>query len=254
MGCFVADSAPRNDDEYISRQRLIRGFMYTRHFTLFANQNSFFQPAKNAHLYVISGPSGVGKTTIINRLLNEITQLEKIVGYTTRQMRPGEIPDQTYHYIDCQTFDAKMQNGDFLEAMKFSGNYYGFGMSSNTVLQKLNAGTDLIVDMDYSQINDLKSKIPNCMAIFIMPPNLEDLKQRLIQRGDLAEVIDKRMHYAQNMIDHASICDEIVVNEDGRLDASVEKIKMLILENRQAKLQNKISDLLDNDGLRSNKI
>src|SRR3990167_620323 len=138
---------------------------------MFSSQLTLFEKNANtsnitAHLYIISGPSGVGKTTIIDRLLKDIPQLEKIVGYTTRNIRKNEIPDQTYHYINREEFKIKKKHDDFLEHLKFNGNYYGFGLAKHEVLSKLSAGTDLLVDMDYSQINDLKMKIPHCIAIF----------------------------------------------------------------------------------------
>lgn len=210
--------------------------MYTRHLTLFeSSQKKQFQAKTEielACLYVISGPSGVGKTTIINRLINEIPKLEKIVAYTTRKIRPGEIEEKTYHYITPNLFQSKMQQGDFIEYLNFCGNYYGFGFTKTEILNKLTSGIDLIVDMDYSQITDLKTKVPNCYSIFIMPPCVEDLKTRLIIRGDTAESIEKRMHCAQKMIANANVCDQIIINENDKLDDTVQAIESIILNNR----------------------
>lgn len=209
--------------------------MQNRHFTFFkANTSSYIAPqAQLAHLYIISGPSGVGKTTLINRLLQDIPHLEKIVAYTTRPMRPTEISDQSYHYITPEMFQLKLQHGDFIEHLNFSGNDYGFGLTKEEVLSKLHSGIDLIVDMDYSQILDLKSKIPNCYAIFILPKNITELKERLTARSETPETIERRMAYAQNIIDHANICDINIVNSDGKFEEVVDSIKAIIYSHRE---------------------
>src|SRR5437867_4292202 len=102
-------------------------------------------PKKQGRLYLISGPSGVGKTTIIEKLLEKAPNLEKIVAFTTRAMRPGEIPGHTYHYISKDEFAKTMQQNDFLIHFQFTDNAYGFGLSEKELMNKLNAGIDLIV-------------------------------------------------------------------------------------------------------------
>lgn len=210
--------------------------MYTK------SDQSFFkakQPLKpSGHLYIISGPSGVGKTTIIDNLIAKDTKIEKIVAFTTRPMRMGEVADKTYHYISRETFEQKKEHGDFLEYFEFSDHCYGFGLTKKEVLKKLRSGIDLIVDMDYSQVSDLKSKVPNCYSIFIIPPSLDSLIVRLSLRGDSETTISKRMSYAQDIIEHQSIGDTIIVNHDGKSEDAVAAIYELITSKREATSSN----------------
>jgi guanylate kinase len=194
---------------------------------------SYHPPVKVGSLYIISGPSGVGKTTIINRLLEQQPRLEKIVAYTTRAIRRGEVLDKTYHYIGRKEFERKIQHNDFLEYMEFSGNFYGFGMTKAQVLSKLNAGINLIVDLDYKQVADLKGKIPYCHSIFIMPPSVESLISRLNARGDSKETVEKRMSYAQDIMEHAFVSDTMVFNYEGKMEEAVQSI-LKIINSRQA--------------------
>lgn len=208
----------------------IRSFMYTKTCLSFFKAKDPIQPL--GHLYIISGPSGVGKTTIIENLLAKDNKIEKIVAFTTRPMRVGEISDKTYHYISREAFEEKMEHGDFLEYLEFSNHFYGFGLTKEEVLTKLRNGIDLIVDMDYSQVSDLKSKIPNCYSIFIVPPSLESLTTRLKSRGDSEETISKRMGYAKDIIEHQHVSDTIILNHDGKVEEAVAEIFGIIKSNR----------------------
>ncbi|WP_419420748.1 guanylate kinase [Legionella sp. D16C41] len=202
--------------------------MYAKTSLPFFKENVSYR----GRLYIVSGPSGVGKTTIIESLLSKDNHLEKIVAYTTRERRAHEEADRTYHYISREAFRDKIKNNDFLEYMEFSDQLYGFGLSKQEVLAKLKQGIDLIVDLDYSQILDLKSKIPNCYSIFIVPPSLESLKIRLISRGENGEIIAKRMTYAKDIIEHQQLGDRIIVNQDGKIEEAVEEVLELIHEYR----------------------
>lgn len=207
--------------------------MYSRLFRPVAKKTPHQTLSKNrSYLYILSGPSGVGKTTIMNRLLTDIQNLEKIVGYTTRSMRPGEIQDKTYHFINRSEFQAKQSHHDFLISLEFSGNLYGFGLTKNEMLAKLDQGIDLITDLDYSQIADLKKEVENCFAIFIMPPSIDSLSTRLFSRGDAKETIEKRMQYANDIMNHAYLSDTIVINQDSQLEATISKIKDIINTHR----------------------
>ncbi len=211
--------------------------MYQGHFNLFKKQTA---AQSSGNLYILSGPSGVGKTTIMNQLLKEIPKLEKIVAFTTRPMRPGEISGKSYHFISCEEFKTKIKSEDFLEYIIFNGNYYGFGLTKSQTLEKLNSGTDLVVDMDYHNVLTIKSMIPHCISIFIMPSSISELQARLIRRSDDPESIAKRMRFAQKSIDHSGGYDKIVINANDKLDTAVSDIKTIMLDHKNETIHQKL--------------
>lgn len=145
----------------------------------------------SATLYVISGPSGVGKSTIINGLLSNNGNIKKLVSFTTRPIRENEVPGYTYYYISHEEFQRKLIRGDFLQHSEFAGNFYGY--CKEELFSYLSLGTNVIADLDYTALTDLKRLVPTCITIFIKPPSLEVLHNRLKMRGDLPSTIEKRL-------------------------------------------------------------
>jgi len=168
-------------------------------------------------LFLVSAPSGAGKTSLVNALLENAgesdSQLCVSVSHTTRPKRPGEEEGRNYHFVTEEQFLALRDAQAFLESAEVFGNLYG--TSRSWVEEKLDAGWDVILEIDWQGAKQVKSMMPGAVSIFILPPSLEALRERLTNRGqDETAVIDKRMAEAVNEISHFDQADFIVINED----------------------------------------
>lgn len=170
-------------------------------------------------LFLISAPSGAGKTSLVKALLqagqscNGGAGLCVSVSYTTRPMRPGEVDGDNYHFVDAATFKRMEEHGDFLEHAEVFGNFYG--TSRSWVLQKLDEGWDVILEIDWQGASQIKALLPGSVSIFILPPSRTALEQRLNNRGqDKPEVIARRMANAVNEMSHFEQGDYLVINDD----------------------------------------
>jgi guanylate kinase len=174
-------------------------------------------PAGN--LYLISAPSGAGKTSLVKALLQEHAEpgypgagLCVSVSYTTRPKRPGEVDGVNYHFVDVDTFKSMQDRGDFLENAVVFGNLYG--TSRGWVEQKLTHGWDVILEIDWQGAAQIKALLPAAVSIFILPPSLEALRERLTNRGqDNDAVISERMAQAVHEMSHYGEADYLVVND-----------------------------------------
>lgn len=143
-------------------------------------------------LYIISAPSGAGKTSLVKALLDQIETVRVSVSHTTRSMRPGEIDGVNYHFTSRETFLELVGHGDFLEHAEVFGNLYG--TSQSTVEKTLAEGHDLILEIDWQGAEQVRRALPQARSIFILPPSQKDLRERLTNRGqDDSSVIDRRM-------------------------------------------------------------
>ncbi len=164
-------------------------------------------------LYIVSAPSGAGKTSLVKALLDQVDSLHVSVSHTTRSQRPGEIDGVNYHFTERERFLAQVEQGDFLEHAEVFGNLYGTAQS--TVEKTLAEGVDLILEIDWQGAQQVRKKLPNACSIFILPPSREALRERLDQRGqDAAEVIDQRMAQATEEMRRFSEYDYVVINDD----------------------------------------
>lgn len=168
-------------------------------------------------LFLVSAPSGAGKTSLVNALLENAgesdSQLCVSVSHTTRPKRPGEEEGKNYHFVTQEQFLALRDAQAFLESAEVFGNLYG--TSRSWVEEKLDAGWDVILEIDWQGAKQVKSMMTGAVSIFILPPSLEALRERLTNRGqDESAVIDKRMAEAVNEISHFDQADFIVINED----------------------------------------
>ena len=179
-------------------------------------------------LVVISGPSGVGKGTIVSHLKKMYQEhQEKLylsISCTTRNIRDGEIDKVHYYFISEEEFKEKIKNNDFLEYNQYgTGKYYGTPKS--TVINYLNDGYDVILEIDINGYKQIKENYPDCIGIFIMPPNEEELYNRLKNRNtETEEVIKTRLETAKYEIENKDIYDYIIVNENNQSEASAEEI------------------------------
>lgn len=164
-------------------------------------------------LYIISAPSGAGKTSLVKALLEQTENLHVSVSHTTRGIRPGETDGVNYHFTDRDTFLQLVEHGDFLEHAEVFGNLYG--TSQSTVENTLAEGHDLILEIDWQGAQQVRQKLPQAHSIFILPPSQSALRDRLTRRGqDAGEVIEKRMAEAVAEMSHYVEFDSLVINDD----------------------------------------
>jgi len=164
-------------------------------------------------LFIISAPSGAGKTSLVKALLESTPDIKVSVSYTTRAMRPGEVNGVNYHFVTREAFIERMEQGDFLESAEVFGNYYG--TSQDWVKKQLATGGDIILEIDWQGAQQVRKLMPAAVSIFILPPSRKTLLERLRGRGqDNEEVIAKRYAEAVNEMSHYSESDFIVINDD----------------------------------------
>ena len=164
-------------------------------------------------LYIVSAPSGAGKTSLVKALIDAEPNVRVSVSHTTRGMRPGEVNSVNYHFVSREKFVQMLEHGDFLEHAEVFGNLYG--TSQTTVLQTLAEGHDLILEIDWQGAQQVRHLMPQAKSVFILPPSQEALRQRLNNRGqDSDEIIDRRMHEAVSEMSHYVEYDYLVINDD----------------------------------------
>jgi guanylate kinase len=192
--------------------------MILRPRTTLPTQDLPRMPAGN--LYLISAPSGAGKTSLVKALLQAHAEpgypgagLCVSVSYTTRPKRPGEVDGVNYHFVDVSTFNSMQDHGDFLENAVVFGNFYG--TSRTWVEQRLSEGWDVILEIDWQGAAQIKRLLSAAVSIFILPPSLEALCERLTNRGqDDDAVIAERMAKAVHEMSHYGDADYLVVNDE----------------------------------------
>ena len=180
-------------------------------------------------LFIIAAPSGGGKTSLVNALLERDSRLVLSISHTTRPARPGELDGQHYHFVSESDFLNMVSNGEFMEHAKVFDHYYGTNKQS--VAQQLEQNRDVVLEIDWQGARQVRAVFPDCCAIFIIPPSLETLRSRLTGRGqDTQEVIQRRMRDAQAEISHWAEFDQLVVNDD--FDTALEELAAIINDHR----------------------
>lgn len=180
-------------------------------------------------LYIISAPSGAGKTSLVKQLVADLDGLTVSISHTTRQMRPGEAHGQDYYFVSVADFQAMQAQQAFLEHAQVFDNFYG--TAQQTVEENLNQGLDVILEIDWQGAEQIKKLLPGSLSIFILPPSTEVLLQRLRNRGqDDEQIIARRMRDAVTEIRHHDEFDYLVVNDDFAL--ALTELKSIIIANR----------------------
>jgi guanylate kinase len=199
-------------------------------------------------LYTISAPSGAGKTSLVNALLERCQGLRVSVSHTTRAMRPGEEHGVNYHFIEEAQFIAMLEAAEFLEHAQVFGNLYG--TSQQWVEQQLALGTDVILEIDWQGAQQVKRLLPDTQSIFILPPSREALAQRLNARGqDDPDIIAARMAEATEEMSHYVEGDYLVVNSE--FDQALAELQSIVtcqrlrISRQQAELEDLLHDLLN---------
>ena len=167
---------------------------------------------QQGNIFVVTAPSGAGKTTLVAALLAADQQIKLSVSYTTRAPREGEIDGINYHFVSREAFIAMLQRSEFLESAEVYGNFYG--TSQLWIQQQLDAGNDILLEIDWQGAQQVRKLFPQAIGVFILPPSLQALGQRLRGRGtDSEESISKRMASAREEITHVDEFDFVIVNE-----------------------------------------
>ena len=198
-------------------------------------------------LFIISAPSGAGKTSLVKALVEKDGNLHASVSHTTRSPRPGEKEGSNYHFVKKSFFDKMVSQGEFLESAQVFDHFYG--TSKLWVQSQLEAGTDVVLEIDWQGARQIKECMPLACAIFILPPSKNALQERLMSRGqDNPEVIERRMDQAVNEMSHFESSDYLVLNrnfEDALNELEViVKAQRLRTINRSRSLANILSDML----------
>lgn len=198
-------------------------------------------------LYIISAPSGAGKTSLVKALVDTIPGLSISVSHTTRPRRDGEADGVDYHFVDAEAFEAMVAAGEFLEHARVFGNAYGTARSS--VEEQLGAGTDVILEIDWQGAQQVRAALPDAVSVFILPPSRRELERRLRARGkDSEDVIARRLREAQSEMSHYHEYDYLVVNDafGHALEelVAIARARRLRLAAQQERLGDTLEDLL----------
>ena len=182
-----------------------------------------------SNIFIISAPSGCGKTSLVRELCQTYSFLEQTVSYTTRAIRSGEVDGQDYHFISKDEFIENKKNNKFIESQNVYDNFYGTTYES--INEILTSGKDAILEIDYKGMLLIKSKIPSSQSIYILPPSIQELEKRLFDRGlDSDEVIEKRVSQAKDELKYVKFADYTVMN-DNFADAT-KSLKAIILNSK----------------------
>jgi guanylate kinase len=198
-------------------------------------------------LYTISAPSGAGKTSLVQALLERCASVRVSVSHTTRPARPGEIDGVNYHFVDLATFGAMIEQSAFLEQAEVFGNLYG--TSQQWVEDTLTDGLDVILEIDWQGAQQIRRLMPASIGIFILPPSLSCLRERLTGRGqDDSAVIERRLAEARSEMTHYPEADYLIINDDFERALSdliaITRAQPLRLPHQQQTMDKLINELL----------
>jgi guanylate kinase len=180
-------------------------------------------------LFIVTAPSGAGKTSLVAALLARDRNLRLSVSYTTRLPREGEVNGRHYHFVDPPTFQKMLERGEFLESAEVYGNRYG--TSQAWVRRALEAGTDVLLEIDCQGAAQVRRLMPEAVGIFILPPSMEVLKRRLEKRGtETPEAIDRRLKAAREEMSRVGEFDYVIIND--RFDEALEDLASVVRAER----------------------
>lgn len=195
-------------------------------------------------LFIVSAPSGAGKTSLVQTLLESDPRLTVSVSHTTRPRRPKELDGVNYHFVNAETFGAMVEKGAFLEHAEVFGNRYG--TSRTAVDEALTAGADVVLEIDWQGAALIRKALPEAVGIFIVPPSTEALRERLQQRAqDDPAVIETRLAEARGEMQHHAEFNYLVINDE--FDVAIAELQAIVLAERcrQPGRSERQRDLLD---------
>jgi guanylate kinase len=177
------------------------------------------------NLYVVAAPSGAGKTTLVRMLLEKETAVRLSISFTTRGPRPGELSGREYHFVDTAIFQEMIARQEFLEWAEVHGNYYG--TSKKWIADQLEAGSDVLLEIDWQGAQQVRALFPAAIGIFIMPPSMAELTRRLVGRGtDSSAVIAGRLAAAQAEMRHVGEFDYVIIND--QLEQALDDLRAVV--------------------------
>jgi guanylate kinase len=181
--------------------------------------------ATPGNLYIISAPSGAGKTSLVKALLQSEVDLSLSVSYTTRAPRPEEVDGRDYHFVNREGFEERLKQGEFLESAQVYGNFYG--TSKTWINEALRASRDILLEIDSQGARQVREVFPASVSIFVLPPSLQVLEARLRNRAqDSLGVISQRLASARDEISHVGEYDYVILND--RLDRALGDLKCIV--------------------------
>ncbi len=183
----------------------------------------------SGNLFIVSAPSGAGKTSLVRALLGINPHIDLSISYTTRQPRAGEHDGRDYHFVARSEFMEMAARGDFLESAEVYGNFYG--TSQTWISHTMSQGRDVLLEIDWQGAAQVRNLFPQAISIFILPPSLEALHQRLVGRGkDSAEIIARRMAAVREDVAHVAEFDYVIVNDN--LNEALRDLNSVVLAAR----------------------
>ena len=188
---------------------------------------------KSSNLYVISAPSGAGKTSLVRELCKRVAFIRPSISYTTRKIRKSEIDGKDYFFTDKKHFESMIARGQFIEYQSVYGNLYG--STKEYILNQLAEGHDVILEIDYKGMMKIKSIYPEAITIYIVPPCIDSLRERLISRAqDDLETVEKRISSARFELCYAKFADYVIIN--GNFKSALIDLIEIVLVNKLTKL------------------
>ncbi len=167
----------------------------------------------NGQIFIVAAPSGAGKSSLVAALVASDTGVRLSISHTTRPPRPGETDGREYHFVSHETFRTMQARGEFLESAEVYGNFYG--TSSSDIRNSLNQGLDVVLEIDWQGARQVRSLFPDAISVFILPPSLQALRERLLARGkDPLPVIERRLALAQEDLSHENEFDYAIINNE----------------------------------------
>lgn len=180
-------------------------------------------------LFIVSAPSGAGKTSLVRELVESLDGIQVSVSHTTRPRREGEVDGVNYHFVDVPDFEAMIERSEFFEYARVFDNYYG--TSRPAVQAALAAGQDVILEIDWQGARQVRQQLPDAVSVFILPPSREELERRLSGRGtDEHAVIERRMRDAVSEMAHHDEYDYLVINDD--FTTALDELRALVVSCR----------------------
>ena len=184
---------------------------------------------KQANLFIISAPSGAGKTSLVKHLCETLERVTVSISHTTRAPRHGEVHTRDYYFVDMDEYSAMLQANAFLEHARVFDHCYGTARAN--VESYLAQGSDVILEIDWQGAQQVRKQIPECISIFILPPSLQVLERRLNQRGtDDTRIIARRMRDAITEISHYAEYDYLIVNDN--FEAAAMQLRSIVIASR----------------------
>ena len=176
-------------------------------------------------LFIVTAPSGAGKTTLVRGLLQRDARVQLSISYATRAPRAGEEDGREYHFVDVPTFRALRERGEFLEWAEVHGNYYA--TSRVWLKEQIAAGRDTLLEIDWQGAQQVRKSFPEAVGVFIMPPSMQELTRRLVGRGtDSSEVIAGRLAAAQAEMRHVGEFDYVIIND--QLEQALDDLRAVV--------------------------